>query len=1399
MSGNLGNVNLTLGLNTSPATAALRKYYAELNAGARKAAGANKPLEQSLEAVIADAKKLGATWDAVSQRFKKGGKYRSLEQLKQQIREVKEEFGDIPEGFAGADTAIQGFANGFKSVIAGIPQGIGLAIGQQLLAPLTNFGSTLRGAVGGAVETFVGIDRALRQTASISGATEAEFKELQNAVIDLARDTKFTTGELAETSTALARAGFTATEVQQALPGIADGAAAAGSAMDQMADVVIAALGGFQKSTEETAEVVDVLTAAANNSNTTVSELGEGLKYVGPIANSLGLSFEDVAAAAALLANQGIKASQMGTALRGGLTRLAAAADGSNSEFAKLGRGAGRMASVIQKLGVDIKDTNGSLKPMPQLLGALKGGFDQLDSTEKALAARILFGDEAGTAWISLLNQNIEEIERFANITNNASGTAAETSEKNLSGIAGSLKKMASAFDSASGKVGEFLATFLKPLIDATTAVVNTFNGLPDSIQKTIIAFTLLGGAITTAGIAYAGFIALKKTEFFIDMAKGVADASLAFSNFATLLKGKVVAAYTTTIAKAKILNATIASTNVATAASAMFTKIATGVKSVGSAIAAVNVKTFFAGIASGAAKATAAIKAFFVAAAPLGWTAAAIGAVALAWDTYGQATKGAAEVTDDTKDTLKELNDELKKIGKGADETNEAWERSVKRVGRVQAVTDKLRSSLNLTTTEQAQLIQTTIAMGDKYGKVLGAVDALAASFRDEVDALSGLEKGTDEYNKQVETLALRQEAVQKAIKKSVTELNAKRQALLDGRTSVNELTQEERKQIQAIDDLIKEFNSVKTEIEGFASSAKDASGATVQLSDSMTELKETTKEALESAKDVFNKELKGMEESFKNFKKELSTGLKEETDKIKDDIDGVKEAARIFTEIKQDEIRSIKEIADADKQATGDIIENNRRITETKTEALQEGLELYRQESEAAISSLERQKDATQELYDQKVDSSTQAHDRAMSQFDAELRAIQKQKDAISDRYDAALDGLRALTPAEQQLANLEKAKLQSQARQGGEDGLRARAQLERMQREEQIAQVEKQKAAEIEKLEAEAEAKREQKRQAEEAFQEKLRAIKLAAAEAEKKAAEEILEAKEEAATTEKGILDTIKEIKKENAEEEQRLIDEQEERARAAATEIKRREDDIRTKKRETAEITRKLEEQLDVVRDAFDKKRNAAEEAYNIRRNQLIREYRTTIDEAHNDIIKTGDTAWQTYATNAKRHLAEVAAAVAAADSAAANSTGADVAKGKWTGGPVSAGQIYTVNELGKEAFLSSTGKLSMIDAPAYGRWKAPSKGTVINAAQTEKLGLPGIIDAAASGIPLNAGGSTIAQRANSSATQNLLRAIAKSTSGDNIVNNVTIEAANTTQAASDVMVDLTKIKRRRIR
>lgn len=129
---------------------------------------------------------------------------------------------------------------------------------------------------------------------------------------------------------------------------------------------------------------------------------------------------------------------------------------------------------------------------------------------------------------------------------------------------------------------------------------------------------------------------------------------------------------------------------------------------------------------------------------------------------------------------------------------------------------------------------------------------------------------------------------------------------------------------------------------------------------------------------------------------------------------------------------------------------------------------------------------------------------------------------------------------------------------------------------------------------------------------------------------------------------------------------------------------------------------------------------------------------------------------------------------------------------RFAGGPVAGGNKYTVNELGREAFLSASGRLSMINAPAYGKWRAPSSGTVIPAHLTKQLDIPsGGIDTSV------APAHNSASISSGNSITELIKAIHGLAGGDTISNNVTIQAQNPVQASNNVMVQLTKLKRLR--
>jgi len=122
----------------------------------------------------------------------------------------------------------------------------------------------------------------------------------------------------------------------------------------------------------------------------------------------------------------------------------------------------------------------------------------------------------------------------------------------------------------------------------------------------------------------------------------------------------------------------------------------------------------------------------------------------------------------------------------------------------------------------------------------------------------------------------------------------------------------------------------------------------------------------------------------------------------------------------------------------------------------------------------------------------------------------------------------------------------------------------------------------------------------------------------------------------------------------------------------------------------------------------------------------------------------------------------------------------------FAGGSVKGGEMRTVNELGKEAFLSASGRLSMINAPAWGQWKAPATGTIIPAHLAAQLDIP------KGGINLNTIRTPKAGAPMGSISSNYSRS---KTVGDNIINNVTIQSATPVEDAASVMVNLVRQRR----
>ena len=139
------------------------------------------------------------------------------------------------------------------------------------------------------------------------------------------------------------------------------------------------------------------------------------------------------------------------------------------------------------------------------------------------------------------------------------------------------------------------------------------------------------------------------------------------------------------------------------------------------------------------------------------------------------------------------------------------------------------------------------------------------------------------------------------------------------------------------------------------------------------------------------------------------------------------------------------------------------------------------------------------------------------------------------------------------------------------------------------------------------------------------------------------------------------------------------------------------------------------------------------------------------------------------------------------------------------GGPVTGGQQYTVNDGGgREAFLSNTGKFSMLPAARNIQWTAPSSGTIISAKVLKVMQRNQRHDAAINNAQINKNPTPklMAATAMTSDSGSLAKQITTAMSGstsNRITNNVTIQSQSPVNDASDLMTNVARMRLRNSR
>lgn len=358
--------------------------------------------------------------------------------------------------------------------------------GAKALGSLAKYaGGALTGAItalsGYSIKVGADFEAAMSKVQAISGASGTSLDALTAKAKEMGATTQFSASEAAQAMQYMAMAGWKDTDMLNGIKGIMDLAAASGEDLASVSDIVTDALTAFGMSAQDSGRFADVLAAASSNANTNVGLMGYTFKYVAPLAGSLKYSVEDVALAIGLMANAGIKGEQAGTALR--------------STFIRLIKPPKEAADAMSKLGISVKNADGSVKPLNATLVDLRKAFKGLSDSEKAEYASMMAGQEAMSGFLALVNASDGDFDKLSKAIRESEGEAGRQAKTMNANLKGQLKQFQSVTESIGISIYD---KFKKPLTKAFAAVNGSLGDLNKSITNGELAgsFDRLGESV---------------------------------------------------------------------------------------------------------------------------------------------------------------------------------------------------------------------------------------------------------------------------------------------------------------------------------------------------------------------------------------------------------------------------------------------------------------------------------------------------------------------------------------------------------------------------------------------------------------------------------------------------------------------------------------------------------------------------------------------------------------------------------------------------------------------------------------------------------------------------------------------------------------------------------------
>lgn len=463
--------NLSVFDKTDKSVEKLRTRYDGLNKMQKIQEERVRQLKENYETLSEKTGENSAKTQAAASEYNKANA--ELNAMTKEVSDLGAEIERLESPWTKVGNQLTETGEKFQKIGSGMKD-VGKSMSMYVTAPLVGLGVA-------ATKTGVDFTRGMNEVGAISGATGEELEQLKDKAREMGANTKFSASEAAEGFKYMSLAGWDTSDMLDGIEGMMSLAAASGEELGAVSDIVTDGLTAFGLEAGESGRMADVLAAASANANTDVTGLGNAFKYVAPVAGSLGFTMEDTSKAIGLMSNAGIKGEKAGTALRTMMTNLA--------------KPTKAMQGAMDELGISITDQDGNMKSLDEIMGELRGSFSGMTEEQKANYAATIFGKEAMSGALAVINASEEDYNQLGDAINNSTGEAQRMADQMEDGLPGALNRLRSTWEETMLQINEAIAPVLEKVVEFAIKVIQKFQGMSDGMKR----FIVIAGAVAAA------------------------------------------------------------------------------------------------------------------------------------------------------------------------------------------------------------------------------------------------------------------------------------------------------------------------------------------------------------------------------------------------------------------------------------------------------------------------------------------------------------------------------------------------------------------------------------------------------------------------------------------------------------------------------------------------------------------------------------------------------------------------------------------------------------------------------------------------------------------------------------------------------------------------------------